>query len=30
VAPVDQPVSDEAVHDDVMAKDAPYDIENSQ
>ena len=30
VAPADQPVSDEAVHDDAMAKDAPYDIQNSQ
>ena len=29
-AAADQPPSDEAVHDDSMAKDAPLDIENSQ
>jgi small subunit ribosomal protein S2 len=30
VAPEGQPVSDEAVHDDAMSKDAPLDIENTQ
>ena len=29
-AVADKPLSDEAVHDDAMAKDAPYDLENSQ
>ena len=28
--PADQPPSDEAVHDDAMAKDAPYDIQTTQ